>query len=67
MLQCSIRNGSYNIRGTYLLLKALDYLTDEPAGYAVRLDHDEGLLGVCHVARLALSDASFRYLIGRYH
>ncbi len=41
----------------HLLLKALDNLSDEPPGHAVRLDHDEGLLVVCHCARLAFSNA----------
>ena len=50
---------SSTVRNTinHLLLKALDDLPDEPPGHAVRLDHDEGLLGVCHIARLDLNDA----------
>lgn len=44
----------------YLLLEALDDIANEPPGDAVRLDHDEGLLLVSHLAQFAAGVANVR-------
>jgi len=46
-----LRRGLHELEGhklEALLLEALDDLRDDPALDAVRLDHDEGALAVCH-------------------